>query len=377
MPWKLTPPREGKTPFWYVRGTYCGITLDRSTGTSERAAAKRIFTTWQKNAERGEFEDKPEQPETHADLFVAAAKAYLLAGGDRKYITAICEQWPTRRLSEIDQVAIDTVAEELYPGAPASTKNRQVYTPISAILKHVGIEKKLRRPKGWKGNKSTSWLEPDQAFALFEAADKIEPEFGLFCRFLVYTGMRLGEATGIELRRLHMDRAFVYLPDSKNGEPRGCHLPAHVVEAFRAQPPRTARQIAVRGHKGFFKGTGGGRIVVDAGVPFLERAPDAKLFRYHAGGALRDMLKDAMKKAGLSFPRRQCGFHIFCHTYGSWMHRWGELDTHGLTRTGRWADADSADRYVHTMSSEEARKSDLLPTPPAAGVVTPFKKAAG
>jgi hypothetical protein len=45
------------------------------------------------------------------------------------------------------------------------------------------------------------------------------------------------------------------------------------------------------------------------------------------------------------------------------MHRFGGLDTYGLTRTGRWADADSADRYVHTAASAEARLSDLLPTP--------------
>jgi len=29
------------------------------------------------------------------------------------------------------------------------------------------------------------------------------------------------------------------------------------------------------------------------------------------------MLKEAMKRSGLKFPRRQGGFHIFCHTYGS------------------------------------------------------------
>ena len=32
-------------------------------------------------------------------------------------------------------------------------------------------------------------------------------------------------------------------------------------------------------------------------------------------------------------PRRQGGFHIVCHTYGSWMHRFGKLDRHGLART--------------------------------------------
>ncbi|MBR0794808.1 hypothetical protein JQ615_05295 [Bradyrhizobium jicamae] len=34
-----------------------------------------------------------------------------------------------------------------------------------------------------------------------------------------------------------------------------------------------------------------------------------------------------------------------------------------LTRTGRWKDPDSADRYKHTMASTEAGRADLLPVP--------------
>ena len=77
------------------------------------------------------------------------------------------------------------------------------------------------------------------------------------------------------------------------------------------------------------------------------------------------MLYLALDRAGVVLPRRMRGFHIFCHTYGTWMHRYGGLDTYGLTRTGRWKDPDSADRYKHTMASAEARKADLLPVPSA------------
>ena len=73
------------------------------------------------------------------------------------------------------------------------------------------------------------------------------------------------------------------------------------------------------------------------------------------------MLALALKQAGLSFPRRQGGFHLFCHTYGTWMHHYGQLDTFGLVRTNRWKHPDSADRYRHTKVSDEARRADLLP----------------
>lgn len=71
---------------------------------------------------------------------------------------------------------------------------------------------------------------------------------------------------------------------------------------------------------------------VTPGVSFFERGPDEKLFRFHIGGRLRKLLAQAMKRAGLKFPRRQGGFHLFCHTYGTWMTRYGGLDTYGLVR---------------------------------------------
>lgn len=375
MPWKIVKPHtraDGKKiESYYVRGTYLGLRINRSTGTGDEAAAKRILATWRKQAERGEFSrtDESAAPRT----FVSAAKAYMLAGGSGLYLVPVMKEWKDRTLESIDQIALDTLAAELYPSASAATRNRQVYTPVSAILKRAKVKTEFERPIGAAGNKSTSWLEPEQAFRLFEEADKIDAEFGLMCRFLVYTGMRLGEALSRNLGDLKLDRAYIYLPDSKTGQPRGCHLPPVLVAAFRTQPPRKVTPI-VRTEEGHY--VTGGKQLDDAGVPYLERKSTAKLFRFHNGGALRDMLKAAMKAAGLVFPRRQGGFHIFCHTYGSWMVRFGNLDRHGLARTGRWADPDSADRYVHTQASEEARRSDLLPAPDGRQLVDVNKRTA-
>jgi hypothetical protein len=157
MPWKLVPPRQGKTPYWYIRGKYLGIALDKSTGATDRRAAATILATWKRQAERGEFSLKP--PSEPADAtFLTAAVAYMQAGGERQYIEPILGVWGERPLDTIDQIAIDSLAAQLYPTAPASTRNRQVYTPVSAILKHVGTDTKIKRPKGWRGDKRTFWL---------------------------------------------------------------------------------------------------------------------------------------------------------------------------------------------------------------------------
>src|SRR5262249_5352046 len=85
--------------------------------------------------------------------------------------------------------------------------------------------------KGWRGNKLTHWLTPDQAFAIFRAAEEIAapPEtrakFRTLLVVLCYTGMRLSE--GLRIQRQDIDRAAstVLLPRTKNGEPRLVYLP--------------------------------------------------------------------------------------------------------------------------------------------------------
>lgn len=366
MPLKLRPPRPPKTPNYSVRGTYLGIHVERTAGTPDKKIAGGVLKAVKRAIERGEYEPAPQPvaapppPPTFAD----AALAYLKAGGEPNYIGRIIEQTGPhglrdKPLSGIDQIAIDNAARALYPDAPATTLNRQFYTPVSAVLKRAGIERTVKRPKGWRGSKATSWLEPEPAFDVVEEAYGIEPEFGLFCQTLLYTGMRLGDPLKARLRDLHLDQALLYVPDTKNGEPRPVHLPPVLVQAFRAQPPRPARPRKAAG-KVLANGAAG-RSRQGAGVPFLDRHGDEKLFRFCKGGRLYKLLKLAMTRAGVSFPRRQGAFHLFCHTYGTWMTRYGNLDTYGLVRTQRWKNAESADRYNHTIASPEARRADLLP----------------
>lgn len=339
MPWKLVPPREGKTPFWYVRGKYLGIALDRSTGARERRAATTIFNTWKKQAERGEYA-KPVEA-TDPGLFLSAAKAYMQAGGERQYVEAISVKWAAKLLADIDQVAIDTLATELYPNAPASTRNRQVYTPVSAILKHVGIDRKIKRPKGWRGNRRTFWLAPEPTFALLGAAAALDAEFGIFCTLLNYTGLRLSEGLGLTCEAVELQREFAYVPDTKTGEPRAVYLPPVVVGALAGHPRGWERR--------------------------------GRVFRYHNGGRLRDLLFIACERAGVELPHRTA-FHVFRHNYATWMRLYGGLDGLGLLRTGAWADMDSVERYSHSEATAEARQAAKLPTP-TRGAAVEIKKA--
>jgi len=372
MPLNLIPPRQGKTDYWYVRGTYIGIAVNRSTKTAERRVAKLVLKRWASEIERGEYRDQETTAEASAVntplvTFLAASAAYLKAGGSPAHLSPIIEMTGEHALRDvpidaISQTMLDNAAAALYPHATPQTRNRQFYTPVAAVLHRAGIEKRFKRPIGWKGSKATSWLEPEQAFALFRAADAIDAEFGLFLRFLLYTGMRLSEALSVRLGQLDLKRQFLYVPKTKNSEPRAVYLPPALVQALRRQPPRPSRPRA--SVEQVLPNGSGGRSRVDAGVPFLKRPRESRLFRFHAGGALRGLLSRAKAAAGITLPRRQGGFHVMCHSYGTWQRRYGGLDTYGLTRTGRWKDPASADRYSHTEVSSESRQAALFPVEP-------------
>lgn len=336
MPIKLIPPRAGKTPNYYIRGTYLGQYVDESTGSPRQEVARQFRRDAIEAIERGAFESRRQVK--REPTFLDAAVAYMSAGGERRFIGEFDEdtgKWKpglitifgATKLRDITQQSIDEAAATLYPAASAATRNRQVHTPMSAILKHAGVTIALRRPKGAQGTMRTDWMQVDQAERLLAAATDLDAEFGIFLATLLYTGARLSDVLDLPCERVMLADSFAYIDKTKNDDPRGVHLPPALVEELANHP---------RG---------------------LERV--GTVFRFRKNGHLYKMLAKAKKAAGadLAFVT----FHTFCHTWATWMRRYGGLDTRGLVGTKRWKDLKSAARYEHVVASEESRKADLLP----------------
>jgi integrase len=172
----------------------------------------------------------------------------------------------------------------------------------------------------------TAWLWPEQAEAIFAEAEKLDKEFAALLIVLCYTGMRLSEALGLTWDRVRLADGYAYVPTTKNDEPRAIFLPPVAVAALANLDRERTRP-----------------------------------FRFHKGGHLYSLLRVACIKANVDLPERSA-FHIFRHTYATWMRRYAGLDTKGLVATGAWKDRKSADRYEHVQVSEEARKAVMLPT---------------
>jgi len=316
MPLKLINPTPGRSPYYRVRGTYLGQHVNRSTKTGERKIAVKLLALWKEEIERGSY-SRPDDP-----TFASAALAYMQGGGEKRFLTPLIKHFGTTFLARIDQAAVDAAAAALYPAAPSSTRNRQVYTPVCAVLRHVGAPVKITRPKGWAGKARPHWLRPEEAIRLIDGATSVLPRFGALCAFLFYTGVRLGEARGLLVKDLDLPRAFALIGKTKNGEPQAVYLPPAIVAILA--------ECNLKRERVFYGFTGGGRLYA--------------------------MLAEAEKRSGAILPEG-VSFHIFRHTYGAMMKRLG-VD---LIDLGRWKSINSTKIYDHADASEAARKADFLP----------------
>lgn len=318
----ITLFKRPDTPYYWARGSYLGISLCRTTKALKRQIALKVVRQWENEIERGCFSQQGRK------TFLEAAISYLQAGGEKRTVKKLTEIFKDRYLDEIDQAAIDAAAARLHNN-PA-TRNREMYSPISAILKHGGVDFRIKRPSGSRGNQITDWLRPDEAHRLFDAARDIDREFVCLLIFLCYTGCRLSEALNLQCNDVDLTNGEAFVRHTKNGQPRRLYLPA-VLVAELANHPRGLSQ-------------------------------SDKVFRWSKCGRLYNLLDYVALQAGITFPKRSA-FHLLRHTFATWARRYGGADSKALVATGAWKSEQSASRYSHATVSEEARRiGDSLPT---------------
>jgi integrase len=344
VPLKLYEP-DLKHPTWRVRGKYLGVSIERSTGTREKKVASRLLAKWKDDIERGCYA-KAEDP-----TFASAALSYMQAGGENRFLEQLIKHFGLTLLARITQADVDNAAAILFPTATPATRNRHVYTPVSAVLRHGGVRTGLARPKGASGETRLFWLSPEQAMALVAAARarighaerRVENALPVFkgqaragvrsarryvalIVFLLYTGCRISEAIKLRPEDLELQRAFAFVGKTKNGKPRPVHLPPQVVAELANIEFGKQRVFGIA-------------------------TRNTRLYLW---------LNEIAAAAGVHIPDG-VGYHAFRHTYGAWMRRYAGLDTSGLVGTGAWKSRNAAAIYEHVEASEEARKADMLP----------------
>ena len=200
MPYYIEKRGNG---FYRLRGTHHGVPAkDRSlrTRSAEQAEALR------EAAERKVFEQvvlgkRPSQ--TFAELAVD----YLKAGRDlgpkaEEIISDLAE----KALDDISPADCDRLAARVYPDAKASTINRNIISPVSAIMCWAAADNRvaLRKwPRKRERQARTDWRRPAQTEDIIAAIKS--PQGRGMAALLVGCGLRVSEAVFLDGRDIAPD----------------------------------------------------------------------------------------------------------------------------------------------------------------------------
>lgn len=324
MPLKIV--RRHKSPYWYLRGTIRGIAVDESTQVTERAAAEEI-----RIRRETELLERSIHGQRQTATFLEAAIMYMENGGSTRFMRPVVDYFGTTLLSKIDQTAIDRAAMALYQDAKPSTRNRQLYTPVSAVLAHAakrGLCERIaiERPRQPKGRER--WLTPDEAERLIGACSgHLKP----LVVFMLYTGARVSEAIYLRWHEVDLPRAHVTFLDTKNNEDRGVTLHSRVVA-----------ELANLEHR--------------SGAVF--RRPDGLPYtrKNNAGGQIKTAFNGACRRAGIqNFRPHDCR-----HTWATW-HYAENRNLPALMKLGGWKSERMVLRYAHVNVADLAASIEALP----------------
>lgn len=324
MPLKLiAPDQKRRQPNFRVRGTYLGVYLDRTTESPDRRTAEKLMRGWKTQIETGQIRGRGEL------TFNDAAISYLQAGGDDRFLGKITDHLGMKLLArEVDQALVDRTANELYPDGSPATRNRQVYTPIVAVLSHSQVAVRIKRPKGALGQTRHIWLEVDEFDKVHAEAMRHNQEIALLMLVIFYTGLRLGEALAIDRRGIDFKRETAFVGKTKNGQPRPVYLPPVLIAAL-------SRSLAEAADGPLFPT-----------LPQLRRAGGSRFY---------EPVYAIYKAAGVD--PKGAPFHVGRHSFGRNMTRAGA----DLVATKVWRSRAAAGVYEHFDHNEESRKAALIP----------------
>lgn len=171
--------------------------------------------------------------------FAEAARRYLYEGGEARFLGPLIAKIGERPLKTIDQNVVDEIAKDLYPRGSAATWNRQIYTPIAAVLHFAKVRRQLNRPKA-PVQRRVSLPDPAQIHLLLDAACEVDSEFGRLCKLLWWSNCRLSEALSRGLKDLDSIKGKIKL---KN---RSASLPADLIRDLAKFSANTKQLFSFR-----------------------------------------------------------------------------------------------------------------------------------
>jgi integrase len=236
--------KQPKSPHWLIEVQIEGRRFRRSSKTTSKREAQAIERAW-----RAELE----APET------VEAPPLLLGDALDRYFHTVIEPRNPRRSAQSDRYLLHRIRDELGAPTPLSTITagriatfsdkllREGRTPAT-VNKYLAMLRAMLRKaaRGWGAlaevpsitlfklrNERYRWLTEAEEGRLLAAS---APHLRDLLVFLLDTGARLGEATGLTWRDVELDRhprAVAKFMVTKSGHPRGVPLTRRVEQLLR------------------------------------------------------------------------------------------------------------------------------------------------
>ncbi len=321
--------KRNDSPRWWVKISHGGRTIQRSTGTEDKAQAQEYHDKLKASLwEQQRLGVKPRRAWKEAVVrWLAETSDKATHDGDIKKLRWLDAFLGKLMLDEITLDVIDRVKSERLKTVSKSTVNRYLAVVRSILLRardewewidKAPKVKLFREPPGRERS-----ITVEQAEALLRELPAHQRDVVLFA---LATGLRQSNALRLEWSHVNLEsgHAWVDADQSKNRRPIAVPLNSKALEVLR-------RQI----------GKHPVRVFTYAGGP-LNRA------NTHAW-------QRALKRAGIENFR----WHDLRHTWATW-HRQSGTPTHELQRLGGWRTSVMVERYAHLAPDHLATAANRI-----------------
>ncbi len=203
---------------WHYEFSLDGQRYRGSTGTADEKEAKKI-------AERIKAQNRlaKERGKDEILSFPQCVALYIKDGGEQRFLAPILRHFAKHKVKDINGLVVREAAKLLYPDAEPSTWNRQVLTPVKAIINKAADSglckpitiKRFPEPVRQRPAASREWIDK-----FVEAALTLDmPETAAIVRFMFETGARVSEACRLEWKDVDLEGKRAFLERTKT-DPR-------------------------------------------------------------------------------------------------------------------------------------------------------------
>lgn len=202
---------------WHYEFSLDGQRYRGTTGQTDKAEAKKV-------AERIKAQARLNKAEPDYNLsFAQCVAIYIKDGGEQRFLAPLVRHFAKHKVRDINGLVVREAAKTLYPDATPATWNRQVLTPVKAVINRAADNglcdpitvKRFPEPVRQRPAADREWIDK-----FVEAALKLDmPETAAIVRFMFETGARVSEACRLEWKDVSIEGGRAFLRRTKT-EPR-------------------------------------------------------------------------------------------------------------------------------------------------------------